>query len=250
LAQRLADAGGQTFVARDRSQAAEQIKAQDFEPNVVIVDCSLGENAISELSALSRSLPRSTTVLLFSPFERREFGDAMLKDFDGWLVKPIRLESVVEKLAHLFNFEGRKDRAAVADACTPSLSGKHILLAEDNDVNALLVERQLSKLGATVLRARDGEDAVRFVKRSFAGSIRSFAAVLMDLRMPNLDGLSATKQIRAIETSLLRPPVQIIALTANAFDEDRDAAIRAGIQTFMTKPVDLTALVGTLLKER
>ena len=250
LAHRLADAGGQAFVARDGNKAAEQIKARDFEPNLVIVDCSLGEKAISELSALSRGLPRSRSVLLFSPFERREFGDAMLKDFDGWLVKPIRLEFVVEKLANLFNHEERKNITAVVDPCTLSLSGKHILLAEDNDVNALLVERQLCKLGATVLRARDGEDAVRFVTQSFAGSIRTFAAVLMDLRMPNLDGLSATKQIRTIENSQLRPPIQIIALTANAFDDDRDAAIRAGIQTFMTKPVDLTALVETLLRER
>ena len=242
LARRLSDAGAQTHVARDEARAASML-AQNFD--FVIFDCSLGEKIIGDLSALSRNCPNCKRVLQFSPFERRAFGEAMLKHFDGWLVKPVRLDSVAKKLVHAAS---RTDEGGArhAEGPAPSLSGKHFLLAEDNDVNALLVEKQLGKLGAGLLRARDGAEAVALLEHSLAGLIPRFTAVLMDLRMPNLDGLSAAKLIRAIEQARMENPVPIIALTANAFDDDREAALLAGMQAFLTKPVDLTALVRTL----
>jgi CheY-like chemotaxis protein len=187
-------------------------------------------------------------LLLFSPFERRALGESILKDFDGWLVKPVRLESVAAKLVYLGQRKADEDKRSSAGSLFPSLVGQSILVAEDNDVNALLVERQLSKLGAHVQRARDGMSAIQFVQDSFDGKTPPFAAVLMDLRMPNLDGLSAAKAIRAIEHAQMRKPVPIIALTANAFDDDREAAILAGMQAFLTKPIDFSALAQMLEK--
>jgi signal transduction histidine kinase/CheY-like chemotaxis protein len=249
LARRLSDAGAQAIVCRDRDHAAIEFKAQKFEPNVVVVDCSLGEREISDLANFSNTLMDAKKLLLFSPFERREFGEAVLKDFDGWLVKPIRLESVVTKIVHLYSRQISTRPSSSADSFAPLLLGKHILLAEDNEVNALLIERQLCKLGASVHRARNGIEAIEFAAQSFTGTIKEFTAILMDVRMPKLDGLSAAKEIRAMERRQLREPIQIIALTANAFDDDRASALRAGIQTFMTKPVDLGALIKTLLTE-
>jgi len=240
LARRLADAGAQTQIAGDQAQAASLL-AEHFD--LVIFDCSLGENVISDLSALSRNFAACKRILLFSPFERRAFGEAMLKHFDGWLVKPVRLESVAGKLVHAAR---RADQGEIRRAGGPSLALKHFLLAEDNDVNALLVERQLGKLGADVRRARDGAEAVSLLEDSLAGSIPRFTAVLMDLRMPNLDGLSAARTIRAIEQARMETPTPILALTANAFDDDKQAALAAGMQGFLTKPVDLAALIRTL----
>jgi len=247
LARRLTDSGAHALVARDRAEAAARLEADAlFAPDFMLVDCSLGEQAIGGLAQLARTFPRCKSVLLFSPFERRAFGEAMLNAFDGWLVKPVRLESVGAKL---FYCTSRKDAAQSperADRPAPDLTGRRVLLAEDNDVNALLVERQLGKLGATVARARDGAEAVRLAEDSFAEGRAPFTAILMDLRMPQLDGLSAARAIRASEQARGRAPVPIVALTANAFDDDREAALRAGMQAFLTKPVDLTALVQTL----
>ncbi|MBB4198736.1 CheY-like chemotaxis protein [Rhodoblastus sphagnicola] len=246
LARRLSDAGAHTSVVREQGQAAARLSSGDYTPDFVIVDCSLGESAIGELSNLSRKFPRCKSVLLFSPFERRAFGEAMLNNFDGWLVKPVRLESVGAKLFYCTSRKNEEKEHGDVEREEPSLSGRRFLLAEDNDVNALLVERQLGKLGAIVTRAHDGIEAVRLVEESFAGTAPPFAAILMDIRMPNLDGLSAARGIRALEQSRMRKPVSIVALTANAFDDDREAALLAGMQGFLTKPVDLAALVQTL----
>jgi signal transduction histidine kinase/DNA-binding response OmpR family regulator len=247
LAQRLSDAGARTVVARDRAQAASTLGSAGFsQPDFAIVDCSLGESAIGELSDLFKRFPDCKCVLLFSPFERRAFGDDMLKQFHGWLVKPVRLESVVTKIVYFTSRKDEKAKSETSERLAPILAGKRFLLAEDNDVNALLVERQLCKLGASSCRARNGIEAVKLVEDSFAGSIPRFTAILMDLRMPALDGLSAARRIREIEHAQGRQPATIIALTANAFDEDRDAALSAGMQTFLTKPLNLSALVQTL----
>jgi CheY-like chemotaxis protein len=167
----------------------------------------------------------------------------MLKNFDGWLVKPLRLQSVETKLifSKLDVSAGQKPEE-LANIAAP-LAGRRILLAEDNDVNALLVERQLRKIGAAVHRARDGLEAVTLVQDSFMGKASPFDAVLMDVRMPGLDGLSAARKIRADEVVYARPPLKIIALTANAFDDDRIAAYAAGMQGFLTKPLDLKQLI-------
>jgi len=243
LSRRLADAGARTSLARDRARAESMLASGAFD--LVIFDCSLGEEAIAELSALSRKAPRCKRVLQFSPLERRAFGEAMLKHFDGWLVKPVRLETVAAKLACSAKRGDEEETASAKNPALP-LSGKHFLLAEDNDINALLIERQLGKLGADLMRARDGAEAVACIEDVLFGRRPRFTAVLMDLRMPHLDGLSAARQIRALEQARMETPVPIIALTANAFDDDKEAALAAGMQGFLTKPVDLAALARTL----
>jgi CheY-like chemotaxis protein len=246
LARRLSNLGARTNIARDQEQAASILKSGTFALDFLIVDCSLGEKAIDELSKAARTFPDCKSVLLFSPFERRAFGDSMLKSFDGWLVKPVRMESIGTKLVYCTSPRDPETGRLAVERPEPDLTGKRFLLAEDNDVNALLVEMQLRKLGAIVRRANDGREAVMLVEDSFSGAIPTFHAVLMDLRMPNLDGLAATKEIRAIERSQNRKPLSIVALTADAFEDDREAALSAGMQTFLTKPVDLSTLVQVL----
>jgi CheY-like chemotaxis protein len=250
LARRLSGFGVEAFVASSLELAKSMLSRCSQETlDIMIVDCALGEIATHELSELARSARCAKSLLLFSPFERRAFGDAMLKNFDGWLVKPLRLESVETKLifSHTDNFLVR-DTDAAARVAAP-LAGKRILLAEDNDVNALLVDRQLRKGGATICRARDGLEAVALVQDSFSGKIPPFDAVLMDIRMPGLDGLSAARMIRAEEVSRARRPLNIIALTANAFEDDRVAAFAAGMQNFLTKPVDVKHLVEAVAEQ-
>lgn len=122
------------------------------------------------------------------------------------------------------------------------LSGKRILLAEDNDLNAEIVLELLEMQGAQIQRATDGAEAVKMFEESLPGW---YDAVLMDVKMPVMDGLEATRAIRRSgrEDACSIP---IIAMTANSFKEDERAAMEAGMNGFIPKPVDLMYLCEVL----
>lgn len=118
----------------------------------------------------------------------------------------------------------------------------HLLLAEDNDVNVLVIEGMLVPLGHRITRVGDGAQAVAALR---AGR---FDLVLMDMLMPGTDGLSATRQWRAIEAAEGRPRTPVVALTANAFDTDVQQSLAAGCDAHLTKPLSLAALLQALAK--
>jgi signal transduction histidine kinase/DNA-binding NarL/FixJ family response regulator len=120
------------------------------------------------------------------------------------------------------------------------LSGT-VLVAEDNLVNCVVVQGLLSQLGVQVQVVHDGAQAVRHIQDGGRPAL-----VLMDLQMPVMDGLEATRQIRAWETQHGATPVPIVALTADAFDEDRQRCFAVGMNDFLTKPVAQEALKATL----
>ena len=120
------------------------------------------------------------------------------------------------------------------------LAGLKVLVAEDNDINAMILTRHFDKLGAGVSRARNGIEAVELA------TAENFDLIVMDLFMPERDGRDATRAIRAYETQTQRSPTPILALTASAQEEDRRAARAAGVDAFLTKPVDFATLGATL----
>jgi CheY-like chemotaxis protein len=127
-------------------------------------------------------------------------------------------------------------------------AGLSVLLAEDNDINALLACTVLEKAGARVVRAGNGADAVARVQEALGGRQR-FDLVLMDIHMPDMDGVEAARRIRALypEGALpgaARPP--IVALTANAFAEDRAAYLEAGLDDYLAKPFEKADLAALL----
>ena len=134
----------------------------------------------------------------------------------------------------------QNDEAAFAS--NSLLAGAHLLLVEDNDLNAEIAANLLELQGARTTRASNGREAVELFERSEPDEYR---VVLMDIRMPVMDGLEAARAIRALD----RPDaavVPIVAMTANSFQEDIDAALAAGMNCFLTKPVDVDRLYGTL----
>ena len=126
---------------------------------------------------------------------------------------------------------------------TPQSLGEiRILLAEDNDLNAEIAEELLQMKGAQVCRAENGETALKMFRDSSEGE---FQVILMDFQMPVMDGLEACRAIRKLERADAAV-IPIIAMTANSFKEDADAAAAAGMNGFVTKPVDVDYLYHVL----
>ena len=244
LGERLAQAGASVMRA-DGADAALAILERRPAPDIVIVDCALGEAATRSLAAAARGAGVAKSLVLFSPFERRAFGHS-IDGFDGWLVKPVRSRSLQ---ARLQDPQIAAPTRAAFEAATPALRlGLRVLLAEDNPINALIATKHLERLGATVLRVDDGAQALAACQRTLTGGEPPFDLVLMDLRMPGLDGLSAARLIRLAESEAASPRLRIVALTATAFEEDRVASLAAGIDEFVTKPIDFERL-GRILAE-
>ena len=126
---------------------------------------------------------------------------------------------------------------------TAHLAGKRILLVEDNELNAEIAATILADMEMQVEIAKDGKEAIHMVERVQIGY---YDAILMDIQMPNMNGYEATKVIRAWKDG--RAKIPIIAMTANAFDEDRKAAFAAGMDGHIAKPIEINKLVDTLGK--
>jgi signal transduction histidine kinase/CheY-like chemotaxis protein len=123
---------------------------------------------------------------------------------------------------------------AAAERSTDTRSRLHILVAEDNDVNQILISAVLDRMGHRVDLAGNGREALEKVKRD------DYDLVLMDLQMPEMDGLEATLAIRALGPRYATLP--IVAMTANAFEEDRQSCLGAGMDDYLAKPIDLDKL--------
>ncbi len=247
LAESLASAGAGAEVAAGETAGLVRLGGDGAPPlDAVIVDCALGPQGTSRLAAAARKAQARRLFLLFSPLERRAFGEEALRDFDGWLVKPVRIASLVARLSQ------RPDGAPKLSAPEPvrALEGFNVLVAEDNEVNALILSRHLGKLGATAIRARNGVEAVALARATLDGGAAAFDVIVMDLFMPELDGREATRRIREVEARARAPRTPILALTASAQEEDERAARAAGVDAFLTKPVDFAALAATIEEMR
>jgi len=234
------------------ADAMQQFKAaQDMPFTTLICDYALPREGAFELSkvfAVQTAGSAARSLLLLAPEDRAILDTLKDKNFDGYLIKPVRQNSLVQRVACVHgvastdaDFEA--DRQALLNEKTElgalaSTRPLKILMAEDNDINALLTQTQITKMGHIVDRVTNGEDAIRALINS------NFDIVLMDVRMPRLDGLEATQRIREREDRISDVP--IIALTANASEDDRKICLAAGMNDFLAKPVEAAALSRVL----
>jgi signal transduction histidine kinase/CheY-like chemotaxis protein len=237
---RLAEAGVSVERARGLDSGLEALDRPQ-KPDVVIVDCALGPEATNRLAQAAREAGVRRSLVLFSPFERRAFGQTALKGFDGWLVKPVRARSLFERVAWDF-----QPAPTPAPRLSPPPPTRRALVAEDNDINALITQKALRRLGFEVVRAIDGEEALRLASPIAALESRPFDVILMDLKMLGLDGYEAARRLRRLEAAFGWSPTPIVALTANVFDERRGSPSAAGFDAFLVKPVEFSALAGTV----
>ncbi len=129
----------------------------------------------------------------------------------------------------------------ISDPKAALLEGKRILLAEDNELNAEIALEVLKESGFLAERAKDGEDCVKMLKEKPAGY---YDLILMDIQMPRMDGYEATECIRKLKDE--RAAIPIVAMTANAFEEDKKKAFEAGMNDYVAKPIDRDRLIETI----
>jgi signal transduction histidine kinase/CheY-like chemotaxis protein len=242
LSEKLAEAGATVYRATDAAQGMACFESDAASlPDIVIVDCALGEAAMQSLGTAAVAAGVATRLVLLSPYERRAFDQNAFQTYNGWLVKPLRARSLFARLGAV-----PKHAMAIGKcesvALNADLRDCRILLAEDNDINAMIVTRHLEKLGAKVIRVCDGIAALGAAQDAIAGRSLAFDAILLDVRMPGLDGLEVARQIRLAELQAGYAPCRLIALSADAFDADCAAANAAGVDEFLTKPVAFARL--------
>ena len=182
--------------------------------------------------------PSQRSLILLAPEQRDELEAWREKGWAGYLIKPLRRASLFERIEALYDLSqtatpvtSRDDERIVHQ----SAADKVVLLVEDNPVNALLAQILLQREGCRVERAATGEEAVHIAMA------RQFDVIFMDLGLPGLDGIGATRALRA--KGLVTP---IIALTANAYEEDRRACLNAGMNDFLSKPIEIVTLKAKL----
>ena len=242
IARRLQRWGARTKIVPDDRVAAALLPEQMW--SAVLVDHALGTEASEALARLAGAIPRR--IVLVTPAMRNELAALKEAGFTGYLIKPVRAAS----LAARFSTDDAFDPGAAMDIPeAPSVTrpggGLSILVAEDNEINALLARALLVRLGHYPTMAASGAVAIEsWLAARAAGT--PFNRVLMDLHMPGMDGLEATRQIRAIEAETNAPRMPILALTANASAEDREECLAAGMDGFLVKPLDRERLAAAL----
>ncbi|MCK6411060.1 MAG: response regulator [Azonexus sp.] len=202
-----------------------------------------GIETAGRLQALA--LPRQPKLILITAFGREEaFRAAEAAGFQATLIKPINKSILFETIAGVLGQEEMRARPSLAShvpaaGISAYLQGKRILLVEDNELNQEVALGLLADSGATVDLAENGKIALDQV------SATDYDLVLMDMQMPVMDGISATRLIRELENGRSLP---IIAMTANALPSDRERCLAAGMNEHLAKPIDPEQLRALLLR--
>ena len=200
---------------------------------------------------------------IFEPFERERtstvskvegsgIGMGIVKKLVGLMGGTVEVESkigvgstfAVTIPCRIASQEERQAKRDTTSSDKKSLSGTKILLAEDNDLNAEIAVELLQEEGCTVDRAKDGVECVDMLEKAANGT---YQLILMDIQMPVMNGYDAAKKIRRMD-DLPKADIPIIAMTANAFSEDKQAALDAGMNDHVSKPINMNILVPTIQK--
>ena len=224
-------------------QAIEMVKIRHArrEPyNLILIDWKMPEMDGVETTRRIRSIVGSeSAIIILTAYNWDDITDeARAAGVDSFLAKPLFASNVVEE----FRCAIGKKKAANAEEAKADLKGKRILLAEDMEVNAEIMVMVLNMREMQVECATNGREALEMFSKS---QENYYDAILMDMNMPEMDGLEATMKIRALDRNDAKT-IPIIALTAKAFDEDVQRSLQAGLNAHLSKPVEPDALFATL----
>jgi len=206
------------------------------------LDDELSDHSGSWFAAAIRAsaAPPSSLILLTS--RSKSLPDSDMRHIDRVVTKPTRTAVLVGALAELTQIGAPSIAGRNLAPVALAFSGVRILLAEDNPVNQKLATRLLQRLGAEVQVVDNGVEVLHALRES------DFDAVLMDCQMPQMDGYEATRQLRSAAGRVRNPNIPVIALTAHAMATDRTKCLAAGMNDYLTKPINPAHLQQTLTR--
>ena len=208
-----------------------------------IIDWRLPDMNGIEVTRQIRSMGDDTPIIILTAYDWSDIEvEARAAGVNAFCAKPLFMSDIRETLMAAIGQKqtGAEDR--ILPEAGPDFRGRCILLVEDNELNREIAEELLKQYGFLVDIAENGAEAVEKVKNSAPGT---YDLVLMDIQMPVMNGYEATEQIRALEDPALAK-IRILAMTANAFDEDRKQALKCDMDGFLSKPIVMEELIRTL----
>ena len=240
----LDEAGIKADICLDGRSALKMLEVQHtkHEPyNLVLLDWKMPEmDGVETARRIREEIGHESAIIILTAYRWDDVQEEAIEaGVDGFLPKPLFAGAVLDEYKSALK---RKDIPARQEQGKAELSGRRILLAEDIDVNAEIMTMILQMREMNADRAENGKKAVDL----FAAHPEGFYdAILMDVRMPEMNGLEATRVIRAMDRADAKD-IPIIALTANAFDEDVQRSMQAGLNAHLSKPVEPDLLFETL----
>ena len=245
----LEEIGISADLVQSGEEALENIRlraARQEAYNLIFVDWKMpGRDGIEVTREIRQTIGPRSAVIILTAYNWDEIEEEALDaGVDGFMAKPLLAGGVLDAYAQAVSAGKFREEAEETPAVKKQLSECRILLAEDMFINAEIMKEVLKMKGMQVEHAENGQEALDLFKNHPA---HYFDAVLMDLRMPVMDGLTAASGIRTCgrEDSATIPT---IALTANAFDEDVQRSLQAGMNAHLSKPVEPEQLYQTLEK--
>ena len=221
------------FFAKEVKEISGQIKEHGGECQLALLDWENGGSFAVEMRTQFPEIP----ILFLAKFDASGLEEALLLNHTAVLTKPFFISSFQEKIAELWGEPGGTEVFEESGG-DGNLNGLHFLAAEDNEINAEILIELLEMEGAFCEIVENGQLAVERFKKSEKGE---FDAILMDVQMPVMNGHEAAKAIRALDREDAGK-IPIIAMTANAFAEDEKAALDAGMNAHVAKPLDMNIL--------
>ena len=207
-----------------------------------IIDWRLPDMNGIEVTRQIRSLHDDTPIIILTAYDWSDIEvEAKAAGVTAFCSKPMFLSDLRDTLMTAIGQKQAQEEQGVLPQKATDFKGKHILLAEDNELNREIAVEILNAYGFEVDTAENGEVAVEKVSTAAPGQ---YDLVLMDVQMPIMDGYTATHRIRELENPALAG-IPILAMTANAFDEDRRNALESGMNGFLSKPI----VIGDLVQE-
>jgi CheY-like chemotaxis protein len=231
--------GAEAHVVASVDHACAELAGHHW--NAVMVDAAFGIPAATAIAdACSQTVTRR--LILITPQARSELAAFKDAGYFGYLVKPVRAASLAARFgAEHANLSG----TLAANAAAGDGPGLSVLVAEDNEINAFLARALLQRLGHRPTIVGNGQEAAEQFEAAHAAGT-PFDLVLMDVHMPGVDGMTATRMMRAAEARRGGRHTRIVALTADVTASDRDACLAAGMDGFLTKPLDRERLIETI----
>ncbi len=208
-----------------------------------IIDWRLPDMNGIEVTRQIRSLGDDTPIIILTAYDWSDIeAEARAAGVTAFCAKPLFMSDIRETLMAAIGQNQAEAEKTILPVVSSDFRGRCILLVEDNELNSEIAVEILNEYGFLVATAENGAEAVEKVKNSAPGD---YDLVLMDVQMPVMNGYEATKQIRALDDPALAG-ITILAMTANAFDEDRKKALECGMNGFLSKPIVIEELISAL----